>query len=196
MRLARPALGSAPTSPTGPAIILEALYTGLRQCQSESTNPVAVGQAGRCRSVTAGTFLQIATGRFRAGWGVNRARQYRSGHPHSGNWQHHRRASTGACFSWTRQRGTKRFSPPTHLAVAKSQTAAKAMLCQLDPIARRSPPDRAVAERGSRVRKSKRPLCVAQGAQIDGCRSPRDRLLMSSRRRTGMIPTQPQGFSC
>jgi hypothetical protein len=42
-------------SPTGAAITLEALSTGLRQCQSESTNPVAVGLAGRCRPVTAGT---------------------------------------------------------------------------------------------------------------------------------------------
>jgi hypothetical protein len=45
----------APMSPTGAAITLEALSTGLRQCQSLSTNPVTVGLAGRCRPVTAGT---------------------------------------------------------------------------------------------------------------------------------------------
>src|ERR1700739_716163 len=45
----------APMLPTVAAINLEALRTGLRQCQFESTNPVTVGFAGWRRPVTAGT---------------------------------------------------------------------------------------------------------------------------------------------
>jgi hypothetical protein len=51
--------------PAGAAITIEALSTGLRQYQPDSRQPVTVGVAGRCRPVTAGTSLQIATGRFR-----------------------------------------------------------------------------------------------------------------------------------
>ena len=54
----------APTSPPHAAITPDALNTGLRQCQSESTNPVAIGSTG-VPTRSGGDLLQIATGRFR-----------------------------------------------------------------------------------------------------------------------------------
>jgi hypothetical protein len=52
--------------PTGAAAIThEALSTGLRQAQSESTNPVTVGSSGEVQTRCGGDLLQIATGRVR-----------------------------------------------------------------------------------------------------------------------------------
>jgi hypothetical protein len=53
----------APMSPKGAAITPDALNTGLRQCQSESANPVTIGSTG-VQTLRRGP-LQIATGRFR-----------------------------------------------------------------------------------------------------------------------------------
>jgi hypothetical protein len=63
-------------SPTGAAITPDALNTGLRQCQSESANPVRIGSTGCADTLRRGP-LQIAAGRFREGWGVNRNKPYR-----------------------------------------------------------------------------------------------------------------------
>jgi hypothetical protein len=51
-------------SPKGAAITPDALNTGLRQCQSESANPVTIGSTGGADTFRRGP-LQIAAGRFR-----------------------------------------------------------------------------------------------------------------------------------
>jgi hypothetical protein len=54
----------APMSPAGAAITPDALNTGLRQCQSESANPVTIGSTG-VQTRSGGDLLQIATGCLR-----------------------------------------------------------------------------------------------------------------------------------
>ena len=61
-------------SPTGAAITPDALSTGLRQCQSESTISVTVGLSGvQTRS---GGDLIDRHRTFPGGWGVNRDKRY------------------------------------------------------------------------------------------------------------------------
>lgn len=61
-------------SPTGAAITPDALSTGLRQCQSESTISVTVGLSGvQTRS---GGDLIDRQRTFPGGWGVNRDKRY------------------------------------------------------------------------------------------------------------------------
>ena len=54
----------APMSPTGAAITPDALNTGLRRCQSESTNPVTIGSTG-VQTRYGRDLVKIAAGRFR-----------------------------------------------------------------------------------------------------------------------------------
>jgi len=72
-------------SPTGAAVTLEALDTGLRQYQPDSRNPVTVGLSGGCRHVTGGDLLQIATGRFREAGESTVTKDTAGGATHSGN---------------------------------------------------------------------------------------------------------------
>jgi hypothetical protein len=72
-------------SPTGAAVTLEALDTGLRQYQPDSRNPVTVDLSGGCRHVTGGDLLQIATGRFREAGESTVTKDTAGGATHSGN---------------------------------------------------------------------------------------------------------------
>jgi hypothetical protein len=56
---------AAPMAPTGAAITVEALSTGLRQCQSESTKPCNCRLNRAVQTRDDRDLFQIATGRFR-----------------------------------------------------------------------------------------------------------------------------------
>ena len=65
-------------SPPGAAITPDALNTGLRQCQSESTNPLTIGST-RCADTLRRGPLTDRHRTFPGGWGVNRDKPYRRG---------------------------------------------------------------------------------------------------------------------
>jgi hypothetical protein len=85
---------AAPMAPTGAAITVEALSTGLRQCQSESTKPCNCRFIRRCADTLRRGSLTDRRRTFPGGWGVNRDKGYRRGARSPGIAQYRRRAST------------------------------------------------------------------------------------------------------
>jgi hypothetical protein len=128
----------APMSPTGAAITLEALSTGLRQCLSESTNPVTVGLAGRCRRVAAGTSYRSppdvsgrlgSQPRLRIPQGVRRTRELRNAvgaRAHSRSVSAHRRGSQSKDLCDMRAIPT--CSSAGHMAAPRRTCASSAII--------------------------------------------------------------------
>jgi hypothetical protein len=81
-------------SPTGAAITLEALSTGLRQCQSLKHKPCSCRLSRAVQTRYGRDLLQIATGRFREAGESTATKDTAGGATHSGIAKHRRRTST------------------------------------------------------------------------------------------------------